>query len=217
MTAAGRARNSPRLNHMRSMPDDEEGDFNMKKLVSWCLLTVIGLSLCLSAPAEQAAASFCFNKIAWGMGKTQVRWLMGGQPTQESNELGGPSAMAYQTKIEGIEYTVLYAFLANERLYSVDVIADDPDREFFEMVQDENTELYGEPLTEPEDGEDENDPAAVVLAGLNHASTSGDGEYMGWVIEGDKVILLSYDASIRNCYVLLRRFEDCFTPVSGQK
>ena len=189
----------------------------MKKLVSWCLLTVIGLSLCLGAPAEQAAASFCFNKTAWGMGKTQVRWLMGGQPAQEPFELGGPSAMVYQTKLEGTECTIQYAFLPDGRLFSVDVIADDPDREFFEMVQDENTELYGEPLTEPEDGEDENDPAAVVLAGLNHASTSGHGEYMGWVIEGDKVILLSYDASIRTCYVLLRRFVDCFTPVSDQK
>lgn len=185
----------------------------MKKLVSWCLLTVIGLSLCLSAPAEQAAASFCFNKIAWGMGKTQVRWLMGGQRAQEPEVLGGPSLLIYQTKLEGVDCTVQYGFLTDGRLYSVDVTADDTDREFFEMVLDENTELYGEPMTEPEDGEE--DPAAVVFAGLNQAVTSGDGEYMGWLVDEDKVILLSYDASIRTCYVLLRRYADFFPADTG--
>ena len=189
----------------------------MKKLVSWCLLTVIGLSLCLSAPAEQAAASFCFNKTSWGMGKTQVRWLMGGQRSQEPEVLGGPSLILYQTQMAGADCTVQYGFLPDGHLYSIDVNADDTDQELFDMILEENTELYGEPLTEPEDEEEENDPASVVLAGLNNAVTGGEGEYMGWVIEGDKVILLSYDASIRTCYVLIRRFVDCFKPVPDPK
>ena len=189
----------------------------MKKLVSWCLLAVLGLSLCLSAPAEEASASLCFNKTVWGMGKAQVRWLMGVQPAQEPAELGGPSALVYQTFIEGTECTLQYVFFPGDSLSSVDVIAEDRTMEFYEMVREENTGLYGEPLTGDEDAGEEDDPGALILAGLNQAYTGGAGEYVGWLVDEDKVILLSYDDSISTCYVVLRPYSDFFRSDAGSE
>ena len=89
--------------------------------------------------------------------------------------------------------------------------------EFYEMVKEENTALYGEPLTGDEDAGEEGDPGALILAGLNQAYTGGAGEYVGWLVDEDKVILLSYDDSISTCYVVLRPYSDFFRSDAGSE
>ena len=173
----------------------------MKKLVSWCLLAVLGLSLCLSAPAEEASASLCFNKTVWGMGKAQVRWLMGVKPYQEPVGMTGYAVLVYRTKVEGYRCVMQYAFVPGDALDSMEIIVDDGDVDFYDLMNEKFTEQYGEPLTEDQaDPASENVAAAVMAECMR---TVGGEDFLAWQADGETVIVMCLNDV--GCYVEFMR------------
>ena len=181
-----------------------------RRIVSWFLLTALCLSLCPAAPAEGAPAPFSFNGASWGINKTQIRWLMGVQPIQDVSDLGGRSAMIYQTKIEDFRCAVQYGFLADGSLYNIEVaVPEDIEMAFYDLMEEQFTEQYGEPLTEDDASLESDSPAAVMMATLMKYST--DGDYLAWQADPETVIVLSFDTDYDICYVEIRRYTDYFS------
>ena len=172
-----------------------------KKLIAWCLLAVLCLA-CLNAPAEEAEkTAFSFQGASWGMAQKQVRWLMGVKPYQEPVGMTGYAVLVYRTKVEGYRCVMQYAFVPGDALDSMEIIVDDGDVDFYDLMNEKFTEQYGEPLTEDQaDPASENVAAAVMAECMR---TVGGEDFLAWQADGETVIVMCLNDV--GCYVEFMR------------
>ena len=158
-----------------------------RKIVSLCLLAVLCLTFCVSAPAEEAAEPFHFNGARWGMSQKQIRWLMG-TPTQEPTGLGGYTTLVYQTKLDELSCIIQYSFMPDGSLYLIEATSEDGE-EFYNLLAEQFTEQFGKPLQ----GEGE------------EAEAAEEGGTLVWQPDEETMIVLALNWSSDTCYAQMQR------------